>query len=64
MQNQFRRKDKTAAIVLALFLGGFGAHKFYLDKPGVGVAYVLFCWTLIPAFLAFIDLLVLPYFLR
>lgn len=54
-----RQKDKTVAIVLALFLGGFGAHKFYLDRPGAGVAYVLFFWTLVPAFLAFVDLIVL-----
>ncbi len=54
-----RQKDKTVAIVLALFLGGFGAHKFYLDRPLAGVMYVLFCWTLIPALLAFIDLIVL-----
>lgn len=54
-----RQKDKTIAIVLALFLGGFGAHKFYLDRPGIGVMYALFFWTLIPAFVAFVDIIVL-----
>jgi TM2 domain-containing membrane protein YozV len=33
---------------LALVLGGIGAHKFYLDKPGKGLLYLMFCWTGIP----------------
>lgn len=43
--------DKTIAIVLALFLGGLGIHKFYLGETGAGIAYLLLnlllCWTLI-----------------
>lgn len=54
-----RHKDKTAAILFCLFLGGFGAHKFYLGRTGMGVVYLLFFWTLIPGFVAFIDLIVL-----
>ncbi len=50
-----RRKDATVAILLALFLGGFGAHKFYLGKTGAGILYLLFCWTLIPSFVALIE---------
>lgn len=50
-------KSRTTAAVLALFLGGLGMHKFYLDKPGQGIAYLLLCWTFIPAFLAFIEAL-------
>lgn len=49
------RKDKTTAILLALFLGGFGAHKFYLGQIGLGVLYAVICWTLLPAFLALIE---------
>ncbi len=48
-------KDRTTAILLALLLGGVGVHKFYLDRPGAGVAYLLFCWTLIPSLLGLID---------
>jgi TM2 domain-containing membrane protein YozV len=52
---QQRRKDTTVAVLLALFLGGFGAHKFYLGKPGLGVLYLLFFWTLIPSLVALIE---------
>ena len=48
-------KDKTTAGVLALLLGGFGAHKFYLGQTGSGIVYLLFCWTLIPALVGFIE---------
>jgi TM2 domain-containing membrane protein YozV len=50
-----RRKDATVAILLALFLGGFGAHHFYLGNNGAGVLYLLFFWTLIPSFVALIE---------
>ena len=48
-------KNKTTAIVLAFFLGGIGIHKFYLNKNTQGVFMLLFCWTLIPAIIAFIN---------
>ncbi len=47
-------KSKTAAAVLAIFLGGFGAHRFYLGKWW-GVFYLLFCWTGIPGAIALIE---------
>lgn len=48
-------KSKTTAGVLALLLGGFGAHKFYLGRWGWGIIYLLFCWTYIPAIIGFIE---------
>lgn len=48
-------KSKVAAGVLAIFLGGIGIHKFYLGKIGMGILYLLFCWTGIPAIVAFIE---------
>ena len=48
-------KNKTTAALLALFFGGIGMHKFYLGKTGMGVLYLVFCWTLIPAIIAFIE---------
>jgi TM2 domain-containing membrane protein YozV len=52
------RKSRGVAIVLALFLGGFGAHKFYLGRAGWGLLYLLFCWTFIPACIALVELIV------
>jgi TM2 domain-containing membrane protein YozV len=48
-------RDKTAAALIALFLGGIGGHKFYLGKPGMGILYLVFCWTLIPALIALVE---------
>jgi TM2 domain-containing membrane protein YozV len=49
------RKSKLAAGLLAIFLGVFGIHKFYLGKAFQGVIYILLCWTLIPAIISFIE---------
>lgn len=48
-------KDKTVAALLAIFLGGFGIHKFYLGERNVAIVYLLLCWTSIPLFLGFLD---------
>lgn len=47
--------NKVIYIVLALFLGSFGIHKFYARKTGVGILYLIFCWTGIPQILAIIG---------
>ncbi len=51
-------KNKTTAALLAFFLGGIGIHRFYLNQASKGVIYLIFCWTLIPAVIAFIDFIV------
>ena len=48
-------KNRVAAILLALFLGGLGVHKFYLGQVGMGLLYLVFCWTGIPAIVAFVE---------
>lgn len=48
-------KSKVVAFLLAWLLGGLGAHKFYLGKTGQGFLYLIFCWTLIPSFVAFFE---------
>jgi len=47
--------NKTTAALLALFLGGLGAHKFYLGRTGMGLIYLVFCWTLIPALISLVE---------
>jgi TM2 domain-containing membrane protein YozV len=51
-------KSRVTAAALALFLGGLGIHKFYLNRPGLGLLYLLFCWTFVPAIVGFIEALV------
>lgn len=48
-------KSKTVAALLAIFLGSFGAHRFYLRSYGWGILYLLFFWTLIPGLLGVVE---------
>lgn len=53
-QRTGRYKSKTAAGVLAIFLGGFGVHRFYLGQWW-GIFYLLFFWAWIPGIVALIE---------
>jgi TM2 domain-containing membrane protein YozV len=53
-------KDEVAGVLLALFLGSFGLHHFYLRRTGLGVLYLCFFWTGIPGFLGFIECFFMP----
>ncbi len=55
----YPRRSRTTAILLALFLGGIGIHKFYLRRPIQGVLFLLFSWTFMPAIIALVDVLLL-----
>jgi len=48
-------KSKTTAGILAILLGSIGVHKFYLGRPGMGILYILFCWTFIPSIAGLIE---------
>jgi len=50
-----RRKNRNTAGLLALILGGFGVHRFYLGEPMVGVLYLAFSWAVIPSILGLIE---------
>ena len=52
-------RNKTTAALLAIFLGDFGAHKFYLGKNGTGLFYLIFFWTFVPAVIGFLEGIVL-----
>ncbi|MGG7439901.1 TM2 domain-containing protein [Chryseobacterium arthrosphaerae] len=51
-------KSKSTAALLAFFLGGLGIHRFYLGQNIMGILYLVFCWTFIPALIAFFDFFV------
>ena len=48
-------KNKLAAALFGIFLGGIGIHKFYLGQVGMGIVYLVFFWTCIPAIIGFIE---------
>jgi TM2 domain-containing membrane protein YozV len=48
-------RTRATAVVLALVLGGFGAHKFYLGRPIIGLLYLVFVWTGIPVVLGILE---------
>jgi hypothetical protein len=54
------RRDEVVGILLALFLGGFGIHHFYLRRTGLGILYCCLCWTPLPWVLGFIECFFMP----
>ncbi len=48
-------KSRVTAALLAIFLGHFGAHKFYLGQSGTGILYACFFWSGIPGILGLIE---------
>ena len=50
--------SKGIYILLALILGGIGAHKFYAGKWIQGLLYLVFSWTYVPVALSLIDLVI------
>jgi TM2 domain-containing membrane protein YozV len=54
------KRDEIVGVLLALFLGTFGAHHFYLRRTGWGIFYACMFWTGIPAILGFIECFFMP----
>ncbi|NBW81768.1 TM2 domain-containing protein, partial [bacterium] len=53
--SQQHEPSREKAVKLALTLGWAGGHRFYTKQTFSGLAYLLFCWTLIPGLLSLID---------
>ena len=54
------RRDEVVGILLALFLGTFGIHHFYLRRTGLGILYCCCCWTGITTLLGIIECFFMP----
>ena len=54
------RKDEVVGVLLAIFLGGLGIHHFYLRRDGLGILYLVFCWTGLPSLIALIEAFFMP----
>jgi TM2 domain-containing membrane protein YozV len=54
------RKEEVVGVLLAVFLGCFGIHQFYLHRDTAGILYALFFWTGVPALLGLIEAFFMP----
>jgi TM2 domain-containing membrane protein YozV len=54
------QKDEVLGVLLAVFLGSFGLHHFYLKQNGLGILYLLLFWTGIPGFLGLVEAFFMP----
>lgn len=53
-ENKYLVKIRVAGILTFIF-GVFGLHKFVLGEWKIGIVYLLFSWTGVPAVLSIID---------
>lgn len=54
-------KSKPMFVLLASLIGGFGVHRMYLGNWGLGILYLLFCWTGIPMIIAIAEAIVIGF---
>jgi hypothetical protein len=58
------RRDEVVGVLLALFLGCFGLHHFYLRRTGLGILYICLTLTVVGAiftsFVSFIECFFMP----
>lgn len=53
-----RKRERVTAALLALFLGWIGIHHFYLGNVALGILYLVFAVTFIPAIAAFVEFII------
>ena len=51
--------SKPLAVILAIFFGGLGIHKFYQGRYATGFIYLLLSWTFVPTVISIIDAIVI-----
>lgn len=57
LKEESKKPSLMVYILLALFLGGIGAHDFYVGKTGKGLIKLAFCWTGIPSIIALFNII-------
>lgn len=57
MKEDSNKPSLTVYLLLAVFLGGIGAHDFYVGKPVKGLIKLAFCWTGLPAVIAVFNII-------
>ena len=58
-QSNVSHHSRTVTLLLCLFLGGFGAHRFYVGKSGTAVALLILTFCGFGGLWAFIDLIMI-----
>jgi TM2 domain-containing membrane protein YozV len=61
---EYSRRDEVIGVLLAIFLGAFGIHQFYLGRTGLGILYVCLSWSGIPAIAGWIEAFFMPHRVR
>ena len=54
------QRDELLGVLLAVSLGSFGSHHFYLRRKGLGILYLVLFWTGIPGILGIIEAFFMP----
>lgn len=57
MKEDSNKPSLVVYILLALFLGGIGAHDFYVGKTVKGLIKLAFCWTGIPTIISLFNII-------
>lgn len=57
LKEDSKKPSLTVYLLLALFLGGIGAHDFYVGKPVQGLIKLAFCWTGIPTIVSLFNII-------
>ena len=56
LKDDSNKQSLMVYLLLALCLGGIGAHDFYVGKPVKGLIKLAFCWTGIPSIISLFNI--------